>query len=71
MIGLLVTDMERKEIVYLIKQEFEELLFEIDDHRIDDVVKQAMIKRYQSLFHLFRKVATEEECIRYMLPKTK
>lgn len=69
MLGLLVTDMEKKEIQYLIKRELEELLMDLEDHRIDQVVKQAMRERYKTLFHLFRKVATEEECFQYMLSR--
>lgn len=67
MIGLLMTDMERREIVYLIKREFEELLLDLEDHRIDNVIKKSIIERYKVLFHLFRKVAPEEECLKYML----
>lgn len=71
MIGLLITDMERREIEYLIKREFEELLLDLGDHRIDQVIKQSMIERYKVLFHLFRKVASEEECLKYMLQENK
>jgi len=71
MIGLLITDMEKREIEYLIKREFEELLLDLGDNRIDDVVKQSMIERYKVLFHLFRKVATEEDCLKYMLQENK
>ncbi|HLS36334.1 MAG TPA: hypothetical protein VK061_08865 [Bacillota bacterium] len=67
MLGLLVTDMEKREIEYLIKREFEEILLDLEDHRIDDVIKESMIERYKVLFNLFRKVATEEDCLKYML----
>lgn len=71
MFGLLITDMEKREIEYLIKREFEELLLDLEDNRIDDVIKQSMIERYKVLFHLFRKVATEEDCYKYMLQEKK
>ena len=67
MLGLLINEMEQKEIGYLVKRELEELLMDLEDHRIDHVVKQAMRKRYQVLFKLFQRVATEEECFKYML----
>ncbi len=70
MMGFLINSTEQKEIVYLVKRELEELLMDLDDRRIDDVVKQAMRKRYLVLFKILRRVATEEECLHYMLNKT-
>ncbi|UJL46599.1 hypothetical protein KFZ58_01095 [Virgibacillus sp. NKC19-16] len=66
MLGLLINEMEQKEIEYLLKRELDELLMDLEDHRIDNMVKQAMRERYQALFQLFRRVATEQECIKYM-----
>lgn len=67
MLGLLINDIEHKEIKYLLKRELEELLMDLEDHRIDITVKEAMRKRYMTLFQLFRRVATEKECLEYML----
>lgn len=66
MFGLLVSQMEKDEIQYLLKRELEEIQMDLEDYRIDQVVKQSMTKRYKTLFQLFQKVATEEECLRYM-----
>ncbi|MBP1970941.1 hypothetical protein J2Z83_003077 [Virgibacillus natechei] len=66
MLGLLVNDMEQKEIEYLLKRELEELLMDLEDHRIDHLVKRAMRDRYQVIFQLFRRVASEQDCIKYM-----
>ncbi|MFC2949228.1 hypothetical protein [Virgibacillus sediminis] len=66
MLGLLVNEMEQKEIEYLLRRELEELLMDLEDHRIDHMVKRAMRERYQILFQLFRRVASEQECIKYM-----
>lgn len=59
--------MEQKEIEYLLKRELEELLMDLDDHRIDYTVKLAMRERYRTLFQLYRRVAPEHECLKYML----
>lgn len=67
MIGLLINEMEFKEIEYLVKRELEELLFDLEDPRIDHVVKVAMRKRYDSLFNLFKRVAPKQECMKYVL----
>lgn len=72
MLGLLINDMEQKEMEYVLRRELEELLMDLEDHRIDHLVKRAMRERYQILFQLFRRVATsEQECMKYVLKKTK
>ncbi|GAA0597310.1 hypothetical protein GCM10009001_11900 [Virgibacillus siamensis] len=70
MLGLLINDVEQKEMEYLLKRELEELLMDLEDHRIDQMVKRAMRDRYQTLFNLFRRVASEQECIKYMPRRT-
>ena len=66
MLGLLINEMEQKEIEYLLRREMEELLMDLDDHRIDHMVKRAMRERYLILFQLFRRVASEKDCMKYM-----
>lgn len=68
--GLLVNEREQREIEYVLKRELEELLMDLEDHRIDQKVKQAMVDRYHILFQLFRRVANEQECLKYLLKKT-
>ncbi|QDP42038.1 hypothetical protein [Radiobacillus deserti] len=69
MLGMLVSDMEKKELSYLIKRELEEILLDMEDKRIDQLVRQAMKERYQTLFQLFRRVANENECLKYVPQK--
>ncbi|MDC3414601.1 hypothetical protein NC797_13715 [Aquibacillus sp. 3ASR75-11] len=66
--GMLFNDIEQKEMEYLIKRELEELLLDIEDSRIEHIVKRAMNERYKILFQLFRRVASEQECMKY-IPK--
>ncbi|WP_217588832.1 hypothetical protein [Lentibacillus saliphilus] len=68
MLGLLINDMEQKELTYVIQRELDELLFDLGDQRIDSIVKQAMRDRYRILFQLFRRVANEQDCLKY-IPK--
>lgn len=70
MLGLLINEMEKKEIAYMVKRELEELLLDLDDIRIDQMVKSAMRDRYQVLFRLLLRVASQAECMEYM-PKRK
>ncbi|WP_099156756.1 hypothetical protein [Virgibacillus ndiopensis] len=71
MLGLLINDIEQKEMEYLVRRELEELLMDLEDHRIDHMVKRAMRERYRILFRLFRRVADEKECLKYMPKQTK
>lgn len=66
MFGLLVNEKEVKEMEYLIKREMDEILFDLKDHRIDHIVKRAMEERYKILFTLFKRVASPNECLKYM-----
>lgn len=66
MLGLLINEMEQKEIEYVLKRELEELLLDLEDSRIDHMVKRAMRDRYRTLFQLLRRVASEQDCIQYM-----
>jgi hypothetical protein len=66
MLGLLINEMEQKELEYLIKRELEELLLDLDDSRIDPLVKKSMKDRYHKLFQLLLRVANKEDCLRYM-----
>lgn len=69
MLGFLINEMEKKELEYLLKREMEELLHDLEDKRIDHLVKRAMKERYQIIFKLFKRVATEKECVRYIPQK--
>lgn len=66
MFGLLINQKEVKEMEYLIKREMDEILFDLRDDRIDHIVKRAMEERYKILFALFRRVASPNECLKYM-----
>ncbi len=71
MLGMLINDIEQQEIEYLIKRELEELLFDMEDNRLDQLVKAAMLDRYKVLFKLFRRVASEKEIMKYIPKNTK
>lgn len=69
MLGLLINEEEKREIYYLIKREMDEILFDLGDSRIDESVKNSMRKKYVRLFKLFKRVADEEECMKYLAYK--
>ncbi|WP_163102780.1 hypothetical protein [Peribacillus alkalitolerans] len=69
MIGFLINEKEQKEMEYLLKREMDEILFDLQDNRIDHIVKRAMEERYKILFNLFTRVAPHKECLKYMRTK--
>ncbi|MBO0999449.1 hypothetical protein IOC57_17085 [Bacillus sp. SD075] len=70
MLGLLINDKEKMELEYLLKREMDEILFDLQDDRIDHLVKRAINEKYTILFRLFKRVSTEEESLMYMRGKT-
>ncbi len=71
MLGLLINNKEMKEIEYMLKREMEEILLDMTDNRVDYIVKHAMEERYHLLFQLFRRIASPNECSKYILKKQK
>ena len=69
MFGILLSEIEKQEIEYLVKREMDELLYDFEDRRIEGVVKRAMEERYHLLFKLFSKVASPSACSRYARSK--
>ncbi|MFF2290231.1 hypothetical protein ACWFPQ_27340 [Peribacillus butanolivorans] len=70
MLGLLINEKEKKELEYLLKREMDEILFDLQDDRIDCIVKRAINEKYNILFRLFKRLSTEKECLIYMRVKT-
>ncbi|WP_042337647.1 hypothetical protein [Bacillus andreraoultii] len=66
MIGLLVNHKEVEEMMYVLKREMDEILFDFSDERINPAVKKGMEERYQILFTLFKRIAPPKECIPYI-----
>lgn len=72
MLGLLISSDEKEEITYMLKREMDEILFDMNDPRIEQIIKTTMEERYKILFALFKRIATQHECMNYMLrPKKK
>ncbi len=65
MVGLMLSQMEAKEFEFLLKKEMEELLYDLQDHQIDQMVKAVLEERYQVLFRLFSRLAKPAECLRF------
>ena len=70
MLGLIINEKEQEEMVYVLKREMEEILFDLEEPRIDESMKVKMKKRYQTVFNLFQRVASDEKCLNYLPKKT-
>ncbi|WAA09388.1 hypothetical protein [Fervidibacillus albus] len=66
MMGLLISQKESEEMMYLLKKEMDELLYDLKGGRLNPVVKRAMEERYQILFRLFIRLAPPNECAAYV-----
>ncbi|MDQ0300852.1 glutamyl-tRNA reductase [Salibacterium salarium] len=66
MLGLLIRKKEAQELEYIIKRELEELLLDFEDERIEETVKKVMEEKYKIVFGLYRRIASPEECSKYI-----
>lgn len=66
MFGAIFTGKEIQELQYVLKREMEELLLDLEDERIEGIVKRSMEERYHIIFRLFCRFATPAECSRYV-----
>lgn len=69
--GIIIHEKEKLEIQYLLKREMDEILYDLEDERIDHIVKRAMKERYKILFSLFTRVAPHNECMNYIIDTKK
>lgn len=69
MMGLLISAKECLELEYLIRRELEEMLLDLEDVRLDGLVRIAMEERYQLIFRLYARVAPPREMLRYVRNK--
>ena len=69
MLGLMINEKEKEELLYLLKREMDEILFDLQDDRIDHIVKRAIDEKYNILFNLFKRMGTEVECLTYVRAK--
>ncbi len=69
MLGFVLNDKEVKEMEYLLKKELEELLHDMEDHRVEGIIKRAMEERYQLVFKIFQRFSNPADCVKYMRHK--
>ncbi|MGP4082540.1 hypothetical protein ACTWQL_21865 [Pseudalkalibacillus sp. R45] len=69
MLGFVLNEKEVKEMEYLLKKELEELLHDMEDHRVEGIIKRAMEERYQLVFKILQRFSNPADCVKYMRHK--
>lgn len=64
--GMILNDIEKKELEYLLKREMDELIHDLNNRYLEHIVKRSIQERYEILFQLFKRFASNEDCIRYL-----
>jgi hypothetical protein len=70
-IALLITEKEKRELIYLMERELDELLFEIQDRRMEGEIKEIIDDRYRIVFSLFKRIASHDACMKYIPMRTR
>lgn len=70
MIGFLFNERECRELDYVLRKELDEMLFDLNDKRIDQEIKGAIEARYKVIFRMYARLASPKEISRYARNKT-
>ncbi|MEI7028279.1 hypothetical protein [Paenibacillus sp. y28] len=65
MLGFLFNPKECKELDYVLRKELDEILFDLNDHRLDADMKRAIESRYKVIFRMYARMASPKELSRY------
>ncbi|WP_246625286.1 hypothetical protein [Fictibacillus nanhaiensis] len=66
---MLLNHQELNEFEYVLKKEMEELICDLEDKKIDGIVKMVLEERYQIIYRLFCRFAKPADCRRYLRQK--
>ena len=65
MLGFLFNERECRELDYVLRKELDEMLFDLNDKRIDSEIKMAIESRYKVIFRMYARLASPKEISRY------
>ncbi|MEK0317486.1 hypothetical protein [Cohnella sp. 56] len=65
MLGMMFTDKECRELDYMLRKELDEMLLDLGDRRMEGPVKEAIFKRYKTIFRMYARIAAPKELSRY------
>lgn len=62
---MLFNDRECKELDYILRKELDEMLFDLQDPRMDREMKTAIESRYKVIFRMYARLASPKDLSRY------
>ncbi|BFH35595.1 hypothetical protein [Paenibacillus melissococcoides] len=65
MLGFLFNDNECRELGYMLRKELDEILFDLSDNRLDSEVRQAICRRYRTVFRMYARIASPKDLSKY------
>ncbi|AWB46097.1 hypothetical protein DCC85_19330 [Paenibacillus sp. CAA11] len=65
MLGMLLNEKECRELDYVLRKELDEMLFDLSDQRLDQEVRNAIAKRYNTVFRMYARFAPSKELSKY------
>lgn len=65
MLGFLFNERECRELDYLLRKELDEMLFDLNDKRMDNDIKGAIEARYNVIFRMYARVAAPKDISKY------
>jgi hypothetical protein len=70
MLGFLFNDRECRELNYMLRKELDEMLFDLKDPKMSSDIKSAIESRYNIIFRMFARLASQKEISRYARNKS-
>ncbi|MBE3550217.1 MAG: hypothetical protein BLITH_0036 [Brockia lithotrophica] len=65
-LGMLLTPHEQVELEYILRKELEDLLADLEDRRLEGLLRNVLEERYALLLRLYSRVAPPREVRRFL-----
>lgn len=65
MLGFLFNEKECRELTYVLRKELDEMLFDLNDKRMENEIKGAIEARYKVIFCMYARLASPKDISKY------
>jgi hypothetical protein len=65
MLGFLFNERECRELDYVLRKELDEMLYDLNDKRMDNEIKGAIEARYKVIFRMYARLASTKDISKY------
>jgi len=69
MLGFLLSERECREFDYLLRNELDAMLLDLNDNRIDKAMKASIQLRYKIIFRMYARLASPKELSKYAIQR--